>query len=75
MKKENWKTATDDFGADFKPLPIAESYYPSRYEYFLGKILTGLLTGRSEKYNRVAIRSAMTLADELEEALNDKAQD
>lgn len=83
MDKSNWKAAVNDavgpeheiFGANFKALTSVESYYPTRYEYFLGKIITGLVTGRSEKDTRVAVRNAMRLADELEVALNDKAQD
>ena len=64
----------DDFGADFTPLPLAESYYPTRREYMAGKALQGLVTGRSEKDLSSVVRKALALAQEMEAAL-DKAQD
>ena len=62
-----------DFGADFDPLPLAESYYPTRLEYFAGKALQGLVTGRAQKdlnnalnIARTAVRLAKALEDEVD---------
>jgi hypothetical protein len=63
----------DDFGADFNPLPLAESYYPTRLEYFAGKALQGLVTGRSERDLRSVIPKSIALAKEMEDAV-DSAQ-
>jgi hypothetical protein len=67
----------EDFGADFKPLPTSESYYPTRLEYFAGKALQGLVVGRSEKdltnVSKVAKR-ALALSEALEDAI-DSAED
>ena len=68
MQKEN------EFGADYSPLPEAESYYPTRLEYFAGKALQGLVTGRSEKSLRYAASGALKLAQEMEDAI-DSAKD
>ena len=66
-----------DFGADFRPLPMSESYYPTRLEYFAGKALQGLVTGRAQKdlnnASNVA-RTAVKLAEALEDEV-DSAQD
>lgn len=61
-----------DFGADFKPLAEAESYYPTRFEYMVGKILTGLLVGKPEKDHRKCVVTAMAIAEELESRLDSK---
>ena len=45
-------------------------YYPNRFEYFCGRALQGLLTGRSEKDTRKAVKRAIALAIEMEEALD-----
>jgi len=63
----------EDFGADFKPLPVAESYYPTRLEYFAGKALQGLVVGRSEKDLINVSRQAtyaVALARALENAID-----
>ncbi len=65
------------FGGDFKPLKSIESYYPTRLEYFAGKALQGLVTGRSDKTlgkTTLLASQATGLAKALEEAC-DKAQD
>ena len=59
-----------DFGADYEVLPFAESYYPTRLEYFAGKALQGLVVGRSEKSLRLAAPNALKLAQELEIAID-----
>lgn len=67
----------EDFGADFKPLPLAESYYPTRLEYFAGKALQGLVTGRAQKdLNNASniARTAVRLSEALEKEI-DSAQD
>lgn len=60
----------DDFGADFIPLPMSESYYPTRFEYFAGKALQGLCTGRSEKDLGSVVRKSLLLAKEMEDSLD-----
>jgi hypothetical protein len=67
----------EDFGAKFDPLPMAESYYPTRLEYFAGKALQGLVTGRAQKdLNNVSniARTAVKLAEALEREV-DSAKD
>jgi len=63
----------EDFGADFKPLPTSESYYPTRLEYFAGKALQGLVTGRAQKdLNKASnmAKTAVTLAQALSDAID-----
>ena len=65
----------EDFGADFKPLPTSESYYPTRLEYFAGKALQGLVTGRAQKdLNRASnmAKTAVTLAQALSDEIDSK---
>lgn len=62
-----------DFGADFEPLPVQESYYPTRFEYFAGKALQGLCSGRSEKDLGSVVRKTLILAREMEDSI-DSAQ-
>jgi hypothetical protein len=45
-------------------------YFPTRFEYFAGLALSGLITGRSEKDIRKAVNNAIGLATEMEEALD-----
>jgi len=71
---EKLEESIQDFGAHFEPLPEAESYYPTRLEYFAGKALQGLVTGRAEKDLRHAAVRALQLAKEMEDAV-DSAQD
>ena len=70
MEKES---EIDDFGVDSEHLTEAESYYPTRLEYFAGKALQGLVAGRSERDLKSVVRNSMKLAFEMEEAI-DKAQ-
>ena len=67
-----------EFAADFEPIPVvSESYYPSRKEYFAGKALQGLVTGRAQKdLNNVSnvARTAVRLAEALEREV-DSAKD
>ena len=46
------------------------SYTPTRFEYFAGLALQGLITGRSEKDINKSVRSALRLATEMEDALD-----
>ena len=48
---------------------VRQTYKPTRYEYFVGQALQGLVTGRSEKDLKHSVRQAITLAKEMEEAL------
>ena len=68
------ETTANDFGADFKEIPVViESYYPTRLEYFAGKALQGLVTGRAEKDLKQAAARALKLGMEMEDAV-DSAQ-
>ena len=67
------------FGEDatFHVLKDQRSYYPTRLEYFAGKALQGLVTGKSDKdllKGYFLAEKAVKLALELE-ALIDKTQD
>ena len=44
-------------------------YRPTRYEYFVGKALQGLCTGRSERDLKNVVRQSVMLAKEVEEEL------
>jgi hypothetical protein len=63
----------EDFGAEFQPLTELESYYPTRLEYFAGKALQGLVTGRAEKDLRTAVKRSVELAQQMEDLI-DSAQ-
>lgn len=63
-----------DEGIDYTEYPVVlESYYPTRLEYLAGKIVVGLLTGKSEKSFDTAVIRSVQLAKQLEEQL-DSAQ-
>ena len=70
------KKIEEDFGEEIEWTAIADpkSYYPTRLEYFAGKALQGLCTGRSERDLVSVVRKSLMLARELEEAI-DSAQD
>jgi len=68
-----------DFGADidWKTVANPQSYYPTRLEYFAGKALQGLVTGRAQKdLNNASniARTAVKLSEALEDEV-DSAQD
>lgn len=67
-------TATELFGTDasptYTPLPELKSYYPTRLEYFAGKALQGLVTGRSEKDLKNSAKRSLELAEEMETLLD-----
>jgi len=48
---------------------VRQTYKPTRFEYFVGQALQGLVTGRSEKDLKHSVRQSIALAKELEEAL------
>lgn len=53
-----------------------KSYYPTRLEYFAGKALQGMVTGRSEKDLMKAFliaEKAVKLAKELEAVIDSEA--
>jgi hypothetical protein len=70
------KKIAEDFGEEIEWTAVADpkSYYPTRLEYFAGKALQGLCTGRGERELGSVVRQALILAKELEEAV-DSAQD
>ena len=53
---------------DDAPLRNA-GYSPTRFEYFAGLIVQGLIIGRSEKDLRNVTKRAVVLAKEMERAL------
>ena len=58
------------FWSDLKDSKEFSLYYPNRFEYFCGRALQGLITGRSEKDIRKAVRRAIELGVEMEQALD-----
>jgi len=64
-----------DFVGEWEPLPVLESYYPTRLEYFAGKALQGFVTGRAEKDLRTAVQRALRLAMEMERAIDEAVGD
>ena len=59
---------------DWKALADPKSYYPTRLEYFAGKALQGMVTGRSIKDYPKIPAQALEIAVQLSE-LCDTAQD
>ncbi len=45
-------------------------FTPNRFEYFAAIALQGLVIGRSEKDIRKAVKVALVLAEELEDAID-----
>ena len=58
---------------EWKEVTVQESYYPTRLEYLAGKIVVGLLTGKSEKSFSQAVLNSVKLAQDMEKLL-DQAQ-
>jgi hypothetical protein len=58
------------FWEDLKQSKEFSLYYPNRFEYFVGRALQGLVTGRAEKDLRTVVRRSIELAVEMEEALD-----
>ena len=48
---------------------VRREYTPTRYEYFIGQALQGLVAGRSEKDLKHTVRLAVMLAREVEDEL------
>jgi len=48
---------------------VRQTYKPTRFEYFVGQALQGLVTGRSEKDLKNAVRLSISLARDLEKEL------
>ena len=79
MKVERSREKLDeiqDYGEDidWKQLKSPASYYPTRLEYLAGKVLSGILTGKSLKEYERLICLSVELAKRLGEEL-DKAQE
>ena len=62
-----------DLPEKWKEVEVAQGYYPTRLEYFAGKALQGLVTGRSPKDHKHIAEQAVSLARDLENAV-DSAQ-
>jgi len=58
------------FWQDLRESKEFSLYYPNRFEYFCGRALQGLITGRSEKDIRKVVRKAIELGIEMEQALD-----
>ena len=75
MKKEMTDLSDDIqyFGEEinWKTLADPKSYYPTRLEYFAGKALQGLVTGRSERDLKHVGARSVQLGKELEEAIDE----
>lgn len=50
-------------------------YYPNRFEYFLGKILQGMVTGRAEKDLRSVVRQSFALAVKIENIIQEREEE
>lgn len=78
-KKAKLDPELEELGEDinWKTLADPKSYYPTRLEYFAGKVIQGLVTGRPDKdftKGYLLAERAVKLALELE-ALIDSTQD
>ena len=62
-----------DLPEEWKEVDVVQGYYPTRLEYFAGKALQGLVTGRSEKAWKTAPIQAVEIAQAIEREL-DSAQ-
>jgi hypothetical protein len=47
-----------------------QSFSPNRFEYFAAMVLQGLVTGRAEKDVMKCVKTAIALAEELEDAID-----
>lgn len=61
------------YGDKWEEIVERAVYAPTRFEYFVGLALQGLVTGRAERDLKTAVRKALDLAREVE-ALLDKAE-
>jgi len=48
---------------------VRQAYKPTRYEYFIGQALQGLVAGRSERDLKNSVRMAVKIAKEVEDEL------
>jgi len=55
---------------NWKKIEDPKSYYPTRLEYFSGKIVMAMLQGRSEKAWRSCVKTSVELASELEKEID-----
>ena len=62
------------YGEKWEEIVERAVYAPTRFEYFVGLALQGLVTGRAERDLKTAVRKALDLAKEVE-ALLDKKED
>jgi hypothetical protein len=54
--------------------PFKAAFTPTRFEYFVGMALQGLVTGRSEKDLRTMVRKSIELAREVENELGGSSE-
>ena len=60
------------YGEKWEEIVERAVYAPTRFEYFAGLALQGLVTGRAERDLKTAVKKSLDLAQEMEELL-DKA--
>jgi hypothetical protein len=60
------------YGEQWQEITERAVYAPTRFEYFVGLALQGLVTGRAERDLKTAVRKALDLAKEVEELLDSK---
>ena len=58
------------YGEKWDEIVERAQYAPTRFEYFVGLVLQGLLTGKAEKDHRKAVSMAIELTKEVEAALD-----
>ena len=59
-----------EFDPTWKEIKEAAQYAPTRFEYFAGLALQGLVTGRAERDLKTAVRKSLDLAKEMETLLD-----
>ena len=62
------------YGEKWQEIVERAVYAPTRFEYFVGLALQGLVTGRAERDLKTAVRKSLDLAREVETLL-DKTED
>jgi len=60
------------YGEQWQEITERAVYAPTRFEYFAGLALQGLVTGTAPKELKIAVRKALELATEMEASLDSK---
>ena len=67
---ERAETNDSNLWTELKEPRETHLYYPTRFEYFLGHLVQGLITGRAERDLKSVVRNAVKLADEIEDMID-----